>query len=69
MKIFKALLAALSTYTVIPMPQLPWEEDSMKHALCFFPAAGVLCTAALWLWLRLAQALQLQALLFASAGV
>ena len=49
MRLFESLLIALSTYSAVPVPQFEWNEKNMRYAICFFPAVGVLCGAALWL--------------------
>lgn len=41
MKLWKSLIVACSMYSRIPMPQIEWDEDSMKYAMCFFPFVGV----------------------------
>lgn len=41
----KSLMIALSTYSIIPMPNFEWNEKNMKYAICFFPCVGVLCGA------------------------
>ena len=56
MRLFESLLIALSTYSAVPVPQFDWNEKNTRYAICFFPAVGVLCGAALWLWAVLAQA-------------
>lgn len=58
----KSLLIALSMYTKIPVPQVDWDEKSLRWALCWFPAAGVIIAAALRLWLWLWPRLGLTAL-------
>ena len=40
--IFGGLAAAFSMYSLLPMPQLGWTQDTMKYAMCFFPLVGVL---------------------------
>lgn len=45
MTFFKSLMVALSTYSIIPVPQFEWNEKNMKYAICFFPVAGVICGA------------------------
>ena len=40
MKILESLIVALSMYSKIPMPQIEWNKENMRYALCFFPAAG-----------------------------
>ncbi len=66
MRLFESLLIALSTYSVVPVPQFDWNEKNMRYAICFFPAVGVLCGAALWLWAVLAQATGMSGVLFAA---
>ena len=66
MRLFESLLIALSTYSAVPVPQLDWNEKNMRYAICFFPAVGVLCGAALWLWAVLAQATGMSGVLFAA---
>lgn len=41
----ESLVIACSMYSRIPMPQIPWSEEGMKYALCFFPAIGVVVGA------------------------
>lgn len=52
-KLWRGLLTAFSMYSALPVPQVEWNADSMKYALCFFPlvgaAVGALC--GLWGWL------------------
>ena len=66
MRLFESLLIALSTYSAVPVPQLDWNEKNMRYAICFFPAVGILCGAALWLWAVLAQATGMSGVLFAA---
>lgn len=58
----KSLLIALSMYSKIPVPQVEWDERSLRWALCWFPGVGLVIAAALALWLRLWPALGLTAL-------
>lgn len=69
MVFFESLLVAMSTYSVIPMPQFEWNERNMKYAICFFPAVGVVCGLGLWGWYALCVALKLSAILFAAGAV
>ncbi len=48
--LFKAFLTALSTYSVIPARIKNWDDRALKYSLCFLPAVGVICSAALALW-------------------
>lgn len=65
----KSLLIAFSMYSKIPVPQVEWEEKSLRWALCAFPAVGLVIGAALGLWLRLWPVLGLKALGAAGAVV
>lgn len=62
------LWVALSTYSAIPVPQVPWTEKSTRHALCFFPAVGLLCGGGLWLWIWLCGRLGAESFFFAAGG-
>lgn len=46
----KAFFIAFSTYSKIPVPQLPWKEADMKYVLCFFPWVGAVIGAVVFLW-------------------
>lgn len=65
----ESLFVALSTYSAIPVPQFEWNERNMKYSICFFPAVGVLCGLALWLWSLLCAWMELSGLLFAAVAV
>lgn len=64
-----SLLSALSTYTVIPMPQLEWSEYHTRLAICFFPVAGVICGGGLIAWTVLCQGLNCSPFCAAVVGV
>ena len=66
--LIKALWMALSTYSAIPVPPTRWDAPAAKYAICFFPAVGCLCGAALGAWLLLCQALSLGAVLYAAGA-
>lgn len=59
MFLFESLLVALSTYSVVPVPQFEWNDRNMKYAICFFPAVGIFCGAILWGWFALAELLEI----------
>lgn len=40
---------AFSTYSRIPMPQVEWNEKTMRHTLAFFPLVGLAVGGAFWL--------------------
>lgn len=37
----KSFVAAMSTYSKIPMPTLQWDEKNLKYSMCWFPFVGV----------------------------
>ena len=45
----ESLMVALSTYSIIPMPQFEWNEKNMKYAICFFPVVGIFCGVLVWI--------------------
>ncbi len=63
----KSLLIAFAMYSKIPVPQVEWDKKSLSWALCWFPVVGVVIGAALALWLRIADMLNLTALRAAGA--
>lgn len=69
MTLLESLLVALSTYSVVPVPQFEWNEQNMKYAICFFPAVGIFCGALLWGWYELACLLEISSFLFAAVAV
>ena len=46
-------IIAISMYSRLPMPQIRWSREGMKHSMCFFPLVGLIqgLLLALWLWL------------------
>ena len=68
MRILRSLCIALSTYSKLPVPQVEWSEENMRYSMCFFPLVGLVIGLLLMLWLRLADALQLNALLRGAGG-
>ncbi len=60
---------ALSTYSVIPMPQFEWNQGSMKYAICFFPLVGIFCGGILAGWYWLSSVLGFSGILFAALAV
>jgi len=47
-KIVSSCVTAFSTYSRIPMPQVDWSEDNMRHTLAFFPLVGAAVGAVFW---------------------
>ena len=69
MILFESFLIALSTYSTVPVPQFDWNDRNMKYAICFFPAVGLICGAALWGWTVLSKLLDMSGTLFSAVAV
>lgn len=69
MRIVKACALAFSMYSVIPMPKMDWDKDSMKYMLCFFPLVGCFIGLVLFLWMKAALCLGIGKVLFAAVCV
>ena len=65
----QSLFVALSTYSVIPVPQFEWNERNMKYAICFFPVVGIVCGVTLAGWYGICLALRCSGVLFACGAV
>ncbi len=63
--ITSGMLVAFSLYSAVPVPQVRWEKDTMRWALCFLPLIGGAIGLLEWGWLALAQKLGLAELLYA----
>ncbi|MBQ7433684.1 MAG: adenosylcobinamide-GDP ribazoletransferase [Lachnospiraceae bacterium] len=48
-----SFFAAFLMYSRIPMPEISWEEENHRYALCFFPLIGMVIGGleVLWWWL------------------
>lgn len=57
---------AFAMFSVIPMPRVEWKKENMRYMLCCLPLIGVLVGFALWLWLRLCNALGFGNFLYAA---
>ncbi len=53
----KSLVIALQTYSRIPMPQVEWDDKSMKYVFCFFPLVGAFVGGFEILWYFLSELL------------
>ncbi len=69
MRFYKPVVIAVSTFSIIPMPQIDWDEQSLKQSVCFLPVAGVFSSVLMFLWYILCSRLMLPALLFAVIAV
>ncbi|MGI6032874.1 MAG: adenosylcobinamide-GDP ribazoletransferase [Coriobacteriales bacterium] len=50
MTLLRSLAMAFSTFSRIPVPQVSWEERSMRYLMAFFPLIGAVIALLLWLW-------------------
>lgn len=55
-------------YSMIPVPNIKWEDDTLKYTMMFFPAVGVAIGAALWLWAFVCGTLGISETLFAAVN-
>ena len=63
MSVLKSVLVAFSMFSALPVPQIEWDRDSMRWALCAFPLVGACAALLCRLWLTLCAALALPELL------
>ncbi len=69
MRLIESFWVALSTYSVIPVPQFEWNQRNMKYAICFFPAVGIICGGVMALWCLLFSVLGIGSVLFSAVCV
>ena len=65
----KSLMVAISTYSIIPVPNFEWSEKNMRYALCFFPVVGIVCGVLMWRFFRFGAVLNLSGFFAAAAAV
>ncbi|MBQ9518708.1 MAG: adenosylcobinamide-GDP ribazoletransferase [Firmicutes bacterium] len=49
----KGFFAAFAMYSKIPVPQVKWDDNTLKYALCFFPLVGAVTGGAAMLFFML----------------
>ncbi|MDD3192542.1 MAG: adenosylcobinamide-GDP ribazoletransferase [Oscillospiraceae bacterium] len=64
-KWFDGFCAAFSMYSTVPMPQIQWEQDTMRYLFCFFPWVGALTGGLCLGWAWLCRVLSVGPMLFA----
>ena len=69
MKLIKSAAIALSMYSRIPVPQINWDKDYMKHTLCFLPLIGAIIGGLEIGWYHAALALSASIWIYASVAV
>lgn len=65
----ESLIIAMSMYSAIPMPRIDWREDNMRWSLGCLPVVGVICSALVFGWTKLALLTGAQSLLFAALAI
>lgn len=50
MKILNSFISAFSMYSRLPMPQIEWNEENKRYALCFFPWIGAVIGLIIYCW-------------------
>lgn len=53
MGVLKAICIAVTTYSILPVPQFEWTGENMRYSLCAFPTVGLIIGGAelLWCWI------------------
>ena len=51
MTVLRSLVMAFACFSRIPVPNVKWEDSSMRFMMCFFPLVGVVVGLLVWLWL------------------
>ncbi|MCB7319826.1 adenosylcobinamide-GDP ribazoletransferase [Lacrimispora sp. 210928-DFI.3.58] len=54
MNVIYSCIIAISMYSKIPMPQVDWTPERMRHIMCFFPIVGLLEGLCLGGWFYIA---------------
>jgi len=65
----KSLCSAFLMYSRIPVPEIEWNEENRRYALCFFPLIGAVIGALLLFWKWLCFRLAVGQMLFAVVSV
>ena len=68
MELWQSFKIAFSMYSVIPLRNIEWKEETMRYAFCFFPLIGVVIGGAEWLWLWCAWKIGFSAVLTGAAA-
>ena len=62
----KTIAVAFAMFSRVPVPNCPWEKESLRYALCAFPLVGVLIGLVCWGWSLLCVWLAIPSLLRAA---
>lgn len=64
--IYRSVVSAFMTFSIIPMPMIEWSADNMRGLLCALPLVGVIIGAVCYLYTLLADLLVLPIILSAA---
>jgi len=65
----KSLCSAFLMYSRIPVPQVEWNDENKRYALCFFPVIGLIIGALLLIWGMICVLMHLSRILFSVIAV
>lgn len=65
MNLLRSLVISFSMYSIIPMPKIEWEKESMKYTFVFFPWIGLLIGGITYGWFLFSMELGLSSILTA----
>ena len=68
MKLIKALVIAISAWSIIPVPRFEWSDENMRFSLCFLPAIGLIEGLLLFSWGIFCDRINIGNILFASGA-
>lgn len=64
MNFFRTIAAAFAVFSRIPMPNIRWDEGSMRYMMCAFPLIGAVIGGLLCAWYALSDALSFGTILY-----
>ncbi len=68
MNLLRPLWITLTTYSILPAPQVVWDERNMRFSICYLPLIGLFVGGGQLLWFWLCQILSAGSILFASVA-
>lgn len=68
MNVIRSMVIAMAMYSKIPVPNVKWEEASMRYIFCFFPLVGVIIAGLEIGWWYLCQVTALGDMLYATVA-
>lgn len=61
----RSFLMAISTYSVLPVPQFEWTKENWQYAICWFPCVGIISGGLTAAWILAAGYFSISRILFA----